>query len=183
MGLSVRPSVEADASALAAIYGHHVLHGFGTFEEIAPSPAEMAARRRAIVERGLPHLVAEQAGRVLGFAYASPFRTRAAYRYTVEDSVYVAPDAIGRGVGKAVLAEVLSACQRLGFRQVVAVIGGSDNAASIGVHRALGFEPAGVGKGFGYKQGRWVDVVWMQKPLNGGADGVPEAPGLDLSGH
>lgn len=183
MGLIVRPSRPDDAEALAAIYGHHVLHGVGTFEEEPTSASEMAARRQAIVERGLPHLVGcDDDGRVLGFAYAAPFRTRAAYRYTVEDSVYVAPDAMRRGVGKAILAEVLTACETLGLRQVVAVIGGSDNLGSIGVHRSLGFEPCGVGTGFGFKHGRWVDVVWMQKALNGGATGPPEADGLTLTG-
>src|SRR5690606_34863819 len=117
-----------DAEALAAIYGHHVMHGFGTFEEAPPSPEEMEARRRAVTDYGLPHLVAEEAGRVLSFAYAGPVRTRAAYRFTVEDSVYVAPDAVGKGVGKAVLSEVLSACEQAGLRQVVAVIGDSQNA-------------------------------------------------------
>lgn len=178
----VRASTEDDATALAAIYGHHVLHGFGTFEEIPPSAEEMAGRRAAIVERGLPYLVAEDAGKVLGFAYAGPFRPRAAYRYTVEDSVYIAPDAMGRGVGKAVLSEVLAACEAFGVRQVIAVIGDSGNAGSIGLHTALGFAPAGVGKGFGWKHGRWVDVVWMQKSLNGGDADAPTAEGLKLGG-
>lgn len=176
----IRDALERDAEALAAIYSHHVLHGFGTFEEVPPTPVEMAARRAAVVERGLPYLVAETDGRVLGFAYAGPFRPRAAYRYTVEDSVYVAPDATGRGVGKAVLEAVLTTCGALGLRQVVAVIGDSDNAASIGLHRSLGFQHAGVGKGLGYKHGRWVDTVWMQKPLNGGTGTEPDAPGLAL---
>lgn len=176
----VRPSTEADAEALAAIYGHHVLHGFGTFEETPPPPLEMARRRSAIVSQGLPHLVAEDAGRVLGFAYAGPFRPRAAYRYTVEDSVYVAPDVIGRGVGRAVLSEVLAACEALGLRQVVAVIGDSGNAGSIGLHRALGFQHTGLGKSVGFKHGRWVDIVWMQKALNGGDATAPAAPGLAL---
>lgn len=178
----IRPSVEDDARALAAIYGHHVLHGFGTFEEVPPTPAEMAIRRRAVVERGLPYLVAEEAGKVLGFAYAGPFRPRAAYRYTVEDSVYVAPDAMGRGVGKAVLTEVLAACEAFGVRQVIAVIGDSGNAGSIGLHASLGFSHAGVGKGFGWKHGRWVDIVWMQKALNGGDADAPTAEGLMLGG-
>lgn len=181
--MRVRSAEPRDAAALAAIYGHHVLHGFGTFEEVPPSPEEMEARRRAVTDYGLPYLVAEEAGRVLGFAYAGPFRTRAAYRYTVEDSVYVAPDAVGRGVGKAVLVEVLSACEQMGLRQVVAVIGDSQNAASIGLHRALGFADAGVGRSFGYKFGRWVDIVWMQKGLNGGDSTPPDASGLQLSGH
>jgi L-amino acid N-acyltransferase YncA len=174
----VRTATPGDAEALAAIYGHHVLHGFGTFEEEPPSAREMERRRAQIAERGLPYLVAEDAGRVLGFAYAAHFRLRAAYRYTVEDSVYVAPDAIGRGVGRAVLGGVLAACEALGVRQVVAVIGDSGNAASIGLHRALGFEPAGVGRSFGFKHGRWVDIVWMQKALNGGDARLPDGPGL-----
>jgi phosphinothricin acetyltransferase len=179
----IRAAADADAEALAAIYGHHVLHGFGTFEEVPPPPAEMDQRRRAVMAHGLPYLVAEEAGRVLGYAYAAPFRARAAYRYTVEDSIYIAPDAIGRGVGRAVLSAVLGACESMGLRQVLAVIGDSQNAASIGLHRALGFEHAGVTKGLGYKHGRWVDVVWMQKPLNGGDTGAPGSPGLTLSGH
>jgi L-amino acid N-acyltransferase YncA len=178
----VRPSTEADAPALAAIYGHHVLHGFGTFEEVPPSPEEMAGRRQAIVERGLPYLVAEDAGQVLGFAYAGPFRPRAAYRYTVEDSVYVSPDAMGRGVGRAVLTQVLTACEAFGIRQVVAVIGDTGNAGSIGLHTALGFSHAGVGKSFGWKHGRWVDIVWMQKALNGGDATAPDAAGMTLGG-
>ncbi|HEX2559980.1 N-acetyltransferase family protein [Phenylobacterium sp.] len=179
----VRAAQEGDAAALAAIYGHHVLTGFGTFEEVPPSHEEMEQRRRAVVERGLPYLVAEEAGQVLGFAYAGPFRPRAAYRYTVEDSVYVAPDAIGRGVGKTVLSAVIAACEAAGMRQVVAVIGDSQNAGSIGLHRSLGFQDAGVGRSFGYKLGRWVDIVWMQKALNGGDSRAPDARGLDLSGH
>lgn len=174
----IRDALESDAEALAAIYGHHVLHGFGSFEEIPPTAADMAGRRKAVVDRGLPYLVAETDGKVLGFAYAGPFRPRAAYRYTVEDSVYVAPDATGRGVGKAVLEAVLTSCTALGLRQVMAVIGDSGNAASIGLHRSLGFQQAGVAKGLGYKHGRWVDIVWMQKPLNGGIGSEPNAPGL-----
>ncbi|MBC7169231.1 GNAT family N-acetyltransferase [Phenylobacterium sp.] len=178
----VRPAESRDMPALAAIYGHHVLHGFGTFEEVPPSADELEARRQAVVARGLPYLLAEEAGRVLGFAYAGPFRPRAAYRYTVEDSVYIAPDMQGRGVGKAVLSAVLAACESLGIRQVVAVIGDSGNQGSIGLHKALGFTHQGVGEGFGYKHGRWVDIVWMQKALNGGTGREPDAPGLVLSG-
>lgn len=179
----VRPSIEADAPALAAIYGHHVLHGLGSFEEVPPSVEDMAARRAAIVALGLPYLVAEEAGRVMGFAYAGAFRPRAAYRYTVEDSVYVAPDAIGKGVGRTVLVEVLKACEALGVRQVMAVIGDSGNAASIGLHTSLGFEHAGVCKSVGFKHGRWLDTVWMQKSLNGGDNLGPDTPGLPLAGH
>ncbi|MFZ3006933.1 MAG: N-acetyltransferase family protein [Phenylobacterium sp.] len=179
----VRPSEASDADALAAIYGHDVLHGFGTFEEVPPSPLEMAQRRLAIVERGLPHVVAEEDGKVLGFAYAGLFRPRAAYRFTVEDSVYVAPEAHGQGVGKAMLSEVLAACEALGLRQVMAVIGDSGNAGSIGLHTSLGFRHAGICQSVGFKHGRWVDTVWMQKALNGGDASAPAADGLILTGH
>lgn len=179
----IRAATADDAQALSAIYGHHVLHGFGTFEEEPPAAPEMERRRAAIAALGLPYLVAEADGRVLGFAYAGPFRPRAAYRYTVEDSVYVAPDALGRGVGRAVLARVIADCEALGVRQVVAVIGDSGNAGSIGLHRALGFVDAGVGRSFGFKHGRWVDIVWMQKVLNGGDQTPPEGPGIRLSGN
>jgi len=176
----IRAATTGDADDLAAIYGHAVLHGFGTFEEEPPSPADMENRRLAIAERGLPYLVAEDGGRVLGFAYAGPFRTRAAYRYTLEDSVYVAPDATGRGVGKALLEAVIAACEALGVRQLIAVVGDSGNAASLALHRSFGFEQTGVGRSVGFKHGRWVDIVQLQKPLNGG-DGIPpDGPGVRL---
>jgi L-amino acid N-acyltransferase YncA len=179
----VRAATEADATALAAIYGAAVLHGFGTFEEVPPSPQEMDGRRRAVQDRGLPYLVAEADGAVLGFAYAGPFRPRAAYRYTLEDSVYVAPESQGQGVGRAVLSAVIAACEALGVRQLVAVIGDSRNEGSIALHRALGFQPAGVHKSVGFKHGRWVDIVLVQKALNGGDDSLPDRPGITLTGH
>ena len=179
----IRAATPEDAEAIAAIYGHHVLHGLGTFEEAPPTPAEMEQRRLAIAGQGLPYLVAQEGGQILGYAYAGPFRARAAYRFTVEDSVYVAPHAVGKGVGRAVLSAVLGACEGLGLRQVMAVIGDSGNAASIGLHRALGFEHMGVGRSVGFKHGRFVDIVWMQKPLNGGDSRAPDGPGLTLSGH
>jgi len=179
----IRAATGADAEAIAAIYAHHVVHGFGTFEEIPPAPAEMEQRRLLVVSQDLPYLVAEEAGRVLGYAYAGPFRNRAAYRYTVEDSIYVAADAQGRGVGRALLSEVLRRCEEMGLRQVLAVIGDSENAGSIGLHRALGFEHSGVGRNVGFKHGRWIDIVWMQKALNGGDADAPDAEGLALSGH
>lgn len=178
----LRPSLESDIPALAAIYAHHVLHGTGTFEEVPPDAAEMTARRAAVIGYGLPHLVAEgDDGAILGFAYAGPFRTRVAYRYTAEDSVYVAPGNQGRGIGRALLSEVLKACEALGVRQVVAVIGDSANSASIGLHRSLGFAHHGVGPAVGFKHGRWLDVVWMQKALNGGDSTPPQWEGLPLS--
>lgn len=181
--MRIRPATESDAAAVAAIYGHHALHGFGTFEEEPPTVEDMAGRIRAVLARGLPYLVAEDdAGPVIGFAYAGPFRPRAAYRYTVEDSVYIAPEAIGKGVGKALVAEVIRLCEAMGLRQMVAVIGDSGNAGSIGLHRSLGFKDAGVGRSLGYKHGRWVDIVWMQRDLNTGDGAPPDAAGLDLKG-
>ena len=179
----VRPAEASDAAALAAIYGDAVLHGFGTFEEVAPSPADMDGRRRAVQDMGLPYLVAEEDGQVLGFAYAGPFRPRAAYRYTLEDSVYVAPDAKGKGVGRAVLSAIIAECEKLGVRQLMAVIGDTENAGSIGLHAALGFERTGVGRSVGFKHGRWVDIVHMQKPLNGGDSLPPDGGGVTLTGH
>jgi phosphinothricin acetyltransferase len=179
----VRAATEADAEALAEIYGDAVLHGFGTFEEEPPSAADMDGRRRAVQDKGLPYLVAEIDGRVLGFAYAGPFRPRAAYRYTLEDSVYVSPEAKGKGVGRAVLSAVIAACESLGIRQLMAVIGDSENAGSIGLHRSLGFEQTGVGRSVGFKHGRWVDIVHMQKALNGGDGAPPAGGGVTLTGH
>jgi phosphinothricin acetyltransferase len=178
----VRPAQIADAADCQAIYGHHVIHGAGTFEEVPPTIAEIEARMAAITARGLPYLVAQIDGRVAGFAYAGPFRLRAAYRYTAEDSIYIHPDFQGRGVGKRLLGEVVAVCERMGLHQLLAVIGDSANAGSIGVHRACGFEPIGVTPGLGFKHGRWVDVVWMQKALNGGVGAPPTADGLNLTG-
>jgi phosphinothricin acetyltransferase len=183
LNITVRAATEADASALAAIYSDAVLYGFGTFEEVPPAAADMDARRRAVQDQGLPYLVGELDGTVLGFAYAAPFRPRAAYRYTLEDSVYVAPEGKGKGVGRAVLTAVIAECERLGIRQLVAVIGDSQNAGSIGLHKALGFEQAGIHKSVGFKHGRWVDIVMVQKALNGGDGRLPDAPGITLTGH
>jgi L-amino acid N-acyltransferase YncA len=179
--LVLRAARPDDAKAIAAIYAHHVLHGFGTFEEVPPSPDQMAERMAAILKHGLPYTVALRDDQVLAYAYASPFRLRAAYGYTVEDSIYVAPNAVCAGIGKALLGNVLDACTALGLRQVIAVIGDSENAGSIGLHKALGFEIMTTLTGVGYKHGRWVNSVWMQKPLNGGTGTAPDAPGLDLS--
>lgn len=179
-GMEVRPTTATDAPALAAVYGHAALHGLGTFEEEAPSPAEMEARRLRCTGLGLPHLVATLEGRVAGFAAAVPFRPRAAYRYTAEDSVYVAPWAQGRGVGGALLRALVAECEALGLRRLLAVIGDGGNAGSIALHRACGFVPAGVLPAVGWKHGRWLDVVLMQRDLNGGGAAPPDAPGLRL---
>jgi phosphinothricin acetyltransferase len=178
-GTRIREATTADAPAIAAIYGHHVLHGLGTFEEEPPPASEIETRMAAVIEAGLPYLVAVTGGRVVGFAYAAPFRPRAAYRYTVEDSIYIAPEAVGRGVGRALLSATIEACERIGKRQMIAVIGDSGNAASIGLHATLGFTQSGVGRSVGFKQGRWVDIVWMQRALNGGD--ASEPPGSWLA--
>jgi phosphinothricin acetyltransferase len=179
--LRVRSAGPADVAAVAAIYGHHVLTSLGTFEETPPSEAEIAGRIAAVQALGLPYLVAEDDdGRVLGFAYASSFRPRAAYRYTAEESVYVHPELVGQGIGKALVAEVIRICEAMGLRQLVAVIGDSGNAASRGLHSSLGFAEIGVGRAFGHKHGRWVDIVWMQRARGPGADEGPSARGLVL---
>ena len=178
--LSLRTARLEDIDAITSIYAHHVLHGFGTFEEVPPSPDQMAQRMDTILFYGLPYLVATRGNQVLAYAYASPFRLRAAYRYTVEDSIYVSPNAVGIGVGKALLGRVLEDCTTLGMRQVIAVIGDSGNAGSIALHGALGFEIKTTFSSVGFKHGRWVDSVWMQKTLNGGSLSAPDWPGLDL---
>ena len=177
----LRDTTADDATALARIYADAVLHGIGTFEETPPTPDEMERRRAEVAGYGLPHLVAEDAQeRVLGFAYASPFRTRWGYRWTAETTVYVDPQAHGRGVGGRLLAEVVARCEGLGLRQLIGVIGGSENAASIAVHARCGFQPAGLLPHVGVKLGRWVDVVLMRRDLNGGGNDMPAAPGLPL---
>jgi phosphinothricin acetyltransferase len=178
----VRAATRADVGAVTAIYAHHVLTGFGTFEEVPPSEAQIAERMAAVLAHRLPYLVAEDDGGLLGYAYASPFRPRAAYRYTAEDSVYIHPEMMGRGVGKALLAQVVADCEALGLRQLLAVIGDSGNAGSIALHRSMGFQDTGVGRAVGFKHGRWVDIVTMQRALNTGAAGPPDAPGLALGG-
>jgi L-amino acid N-acyltransferase YncA len=166
--LLVRPSHPADLVAIQAIYAQAVLHGTGTFELDPPPLDEMARRRDEVLARGLPWLVAEADGAVLGYAYAAPFRPRPAYRYSLEDSIYLAPQAQGRGIGRLLLAELLARCQAHGARQMLAVIGDSGNEASVALHRALGFRPAGTLASVGWKFGRWLDVVLMQRALGPG---------------
>jgi L-amino acid N-acyltransferase YncA len=173
---TIRPSHDRDLPAITRIYGHHVLHGTGTFETSPPSEADMTTRRADVLAKGLPWLVVEDAGQVLGFAYANWFKPRPAYRYSCEDSIYMAPEAAGKGLGRALLAELLACLERAGVRKVMAVIGDSSNAGSIGVHRALGFEPAGVINDCGWKFERWLDIVLMQKALGYGASTPPSGP-------
>lgn len=172
----IRPSTEADLPAITRIYAHHVLHGTGTFETTPPTLEEMAGRRADVLGKGLPWLVAEEAGEVIGYAYGNWFKPRPAYRFSVEDSIYLAPEAAGKGLGRALLAELLATLERSGIRKVMAVIGDSANAGSIGVHTALGFQHVGVVKACGWKFGRWLDIVLMEKPL-GLADSCPPEEG------
>jgi phosphinothricin acetyltransferase len=170
----IRPSTTADLPGITAIYGDAALTGTGTFELDAPTETEMAKRRDDVLAKGLPWLVAEVDGQVLGYAYANHFRPRLAYRFCVEDSIYLHRDARGKGLGTLLLAELIARCESAGARQMLAVIGDSANAGSIGVHRRLGFEHVGVMKSAGWKFGRWLDVVVMQRALGVG-DSLPPA--------
>lgn len=167
--LILRPSTTADLPAITRIYSWAVAEGTGTFELDRPDEAEMARRREDVLAKGLPWLVAEREGRTLGYAYANHFRPRRAYRFCLEDSIYVDPAAQGQGIGRVLLAELLAQCEARGARQMLAVIGDSANAGSIGVHRACGFEPAGLFKAAGWKFERWLDVVLMQRSLGAGS--------------
>lgn len=172
---SIRPSTDADLPAITAIYAHHVLHGTGTFEIDPPTEADMAGRRADVLGRGLPWLVAEREdGQVLGFAYANWFKPRPAYRFSAEDSIYVADSARGMGLGRQLLAALIVQAEAAGVRKLLAVIGDSANAGSIGVHRALGFTEAGVLRSMGWKFGAWRDIVLMEKALGAGDTTSPE---------
>jgi L-amino acid N-acyltransferase YncA len=173
----IRDGTEADMTAVQRIYAHHVLHGLATFEEIPPSVHEIMARRISVLAAGLPYLVAERDGEVVGYSYATSFRTRSGYRYTIEDSVYVADGLSGKGIGSALLEALISRCERGPWRQMIAVIGDSGNTASIAVHRRFGFQHVGILPSPGLKLGRWVDVVLMQRPLGQGDQNLPaESP-------
>ena len=169
----IRPSREGDIAEIAAIYRYHVLHGLASFEEIAPEHEELLVRQRDILARGLPYLVAERSGRVLGYCYAGPYRLRSAYRFTLEDSIYIDQMEVGRGLGRALLATLLDRCTELGYRQMVGVIGGSDTWPSIRLHEALGFTRVGTLPAVGCKFGRWVDIVLMQRALGPGGTTAP----------
>ncbi len=164
----MRPALPDDIPAVHAIYSHHVLQGLASFEEQPPSAAELRRRYEEVVSQKLPYLVADYGGTVAGYGYCAPYRTRSAYRYALEDSVYVHPDAQGRGVGRALLAALIRQCEALGYRQLIAVIGDSAHAASIGLHEAQGFLRVGTLRSVGFKLGRWVDSVIMQRPLGSG---------------
>ncbi|MEO7547392.1 MAG: N-acetyltransferase family protein [Ramlibacter sp.] len=172
---TIRPSQEADLTQITAIYAHHVLHGTGTFETTPPGEADMAARRTDVLGKGLPHLVAEEEGRVLGFAYCQWFKPRPAYRFSAEDSIYLHTDAAGKGLGKELLGALADAAQAAGVRKLIAVIGDSNNLGSVGVHRAMGFSLVGVLKSCGWKFGQWLDIVLMEKSIGEG-DSTPASP-------
>ena len=170
----VRDATAADLPAIAAIYAHHVRTGLASFETEPPDLAEITARFEAVREKGFPYLACEIGGRLAGFAYATLYRVRPAYRFTLEDSIYVDPDLAGRGAGRALLAALVARCQAIGCRQLVAVIGDSGNAASIGLHSALGFRMAGTLVSIGFKHGRWVDSVLMQRAIGPGDTTPPQ---------
>jgi phosphinothricin acetyltransferase len=172
--LALRDSEPADIPAITAIYRHAVLHGRASFELVPPEEPEMGARRAALVAAGFPHIVAILGGELAGYAYAGPWRPGPAYANTVENSVYVRHDRHGRGVGRALLARLIAEAERRGFRQMIAVIGDSENRSSIELHRKLGFAPVGVLRSVGWKHERWLDSVLMQRPLGGGDSSPPD---------
>jgi L-amino acid N-acyltransferase YncA len=173
MSITVRPSRPEDIAWVHSIYTPAVLHGTASFELEPPDEAELARRRETVLADGFPYLVADIEGRITGYAYAGKYRVRPAYRFTAENSIYIAPECQGQGVGKALMHRLIRECEALGLRQLVAGIGDSGNAASIGLHRSVGFEVAGIVKNVGFKHGRWLDHVLMQRTLGSGAETMP----------
>ena len=174
MSLSLRDATLADLPVITGIYRESVLNGVATYEIVPPSEAEMRSRFETIVGNGYPYMVAcNGSGSIVGYAYASAFRTRTAYRFLVEDSIYLAPNAVGRGIGRALLTQLIARCTEIGKRQMIAVIGDSANLASIELHRVCGFRLVGTFASIGFKHGRWVDSVLMQRQLGAGADSLP----------
>ena len=172
----VRPARSDDLPAIHAIYSHHVLHGLASFEEEPPPLQELERRYRDVIGRGLPYLVAEYGMDIAGYGYCAPYRPRSAYRHALEDSIYIRQDMTGRGVGRKLLEQLIRQCEGQGYRQIIAVIGDSANAASIGVHAACGFLRVGTLRSVGFKFGRWVDSVFMQRPLGPGDGSGPSRP-------
>lgn len=170
---AIRDASDGDMEAIRDIYTHHVLHGLATFEEVPPSADELRSRRTSVLGVGLPYLVAELNGEIVGYSYATAYRPRPAYRFSIEDSVYVADGLGGRGVGSALLQELIARCEKGPWRQMLAVIGNSGNAGSLALHRRMGFQPIGTFKSAGFKLGRWVDTVLMQRALGEGDQTTP----------
>jgi phosphinothricin acetyltransferase len=171
----IRPSTDTDIPAITAIYAHHVLHGTGTFETDPPSEQDMAARRSDVLSKNLPYLVVEDETGVLGFAYCNWFKPRPAYRYSAEDSIYLAPSARGKGLGKLLLTELMAQAERRGVRKLIAVIGDSDNQGSVGLHKVCGFNHVGLLANCGWKFDRWLDVVLMDKTIGSGNSNPPNS--------
>ena len=170
---TIRPSQPEDMAAITAIYQHHVLHGTGTFEIEPPTLAEMTARREDVLSKGLPYLVLEDKGKVMGFAYCNWIKPRPANRFSAEDSIYLDKDTAGKGWGRMLLAELCQAAEKTGIRKLIALIGDSGNAGSIGVHKSLGFQHVGILSGCGWKFERWLDIVMMEKALGLGKTQPP----------
>lgn len=164
----VRPASAADFAAIQSIYSHHVLHGLASFEETPPTVQEMRGRYDEVISHGLPYLVAEESGEVLGYGYCTPYRSRSAYRYSLEDSVYVREGRHRKGIGRGILCALIERCEQLGYRQLIAVIGDSAQTPSIRLHESMGFLRAGTLRSVGFKFGRWVDTLIMQRPLGSG---------------
>ena len=171
----IRPSTDTDIPAITAIYAHHVLHGTGTFETDPPSEQDMVARRSDVLSKNLPYLVVEDETGVLGFAYCNWFKPRPAYRYSAEDSIYLAPSARGKGLGKLLLTELMAQAERHGVRKLIAVIGDSANQGSVGLHKACGFNHVGLLANCGWKFDRWLDVVLMDKTIGSGNSNPPNS--------
>jgi L-amino acid N-acyltransferase YncA len=169
----IRPATPADIPAITRIYDHAVRHGTASFELDPPDEAEMTWRQRALLDGGYPYLVAEVGGAVAGYAYAGPYRARPAYRFSIENSIYVAPDMHRGGIGRALLDRLIAECEARGFRLMIAVIGDSAQAPSIALHRAAGFRLVGALEGVGFKFDRWLDTVLMQRPLGKGSSAPP----------
>ena len=171
--ISIRPATPADIPAITRIYAHAVRHDTASFEFEPPDESEMFRRMRALLDGGYPYLVAEDGGAVLGYAYAGPYRTRPAYRYTVENSIYIAPEAHRRGIGRVLLDRLIAECEARNYRLMIAVIGDSAQTPSIALHRAAGFKMVGAFEAVGYKFERWLDSVLMQRPLGKGSSAPP----------
>jgi L-amino acid N-acyltransferase YncA len=179
MGIFIRPAVETDLDQITEIYADAVEHGTASYELEPPTKNEMGARFEALISSGYPYIVAQADGDIVGYAYASAFRPRPAYRFIVEDSIYVGPQAKGRGIGRALLERLISDTKALGFRQIVAVIGdGRPDSPSVKLHERMGFRHCGRLEGSGYKHGRWLDTVFMQLAMNGGAGSDPDPDSL-----
>ena len=174
MSPTIRPATLGDIPTITRIYAHAVAQGTASFEYQPPDEVEMTRRMQALLAKDLPYFMAELDGAVAGFAYAGPYHGRPGYRFTLEDSIYVAPDSQGRGIGRVLLTALIEVAEAQGFRQMIGVIGDSDNAASIALHASLGFQYVGTLKNVGFKFGRWLNSVLMQRPLGPGASAVPE---------